>query len=145
MKRVGSIIGVRPEKLEEYKRLHANVWPGVLEMIKACNIRNYSIYYKDGMLYSYYEYVGDDYEADMKKMAADPTTQEWWKLCNPCQDPVASRKEGDGGPKWKKSFIWIKETSSCFPLPIKKVNGRKRCVCLCVFRAESDRNDMSFW
>lgn len=44
MKRVGSIIGVRPEKLEEYKRLHANVWPGVLEMIKACNIRNYSIY-----------------------------------------------------------------------------------------------------
>ena len=116
MKRVGSIIGVRPEKLEEYKRLHANVWLGVLEMIKACNIRNYFIYYKDGMLYSYYEYVGDDYEADMKKMAADPTTQEW-----------------------------IKETSSCFPLPIKKVNGRKRCVCLCVFRAESDRNDMSFW
>lgn len=104
MKRVGSIIGVRPEKLEEYKRLHANVWPGVLKMIKACNIRNYSIYYKDGMLYSYYEYVGNDNEADMKKMAADPTTQEWWKLCNPCQDPVATRKEGEWWAEMEEVF-----------------------------------------
>ena len=54
MRRIGSLIKVRPEKLEEYKRLHANAWPGVLEMITACTIRNYSIYYKDGMLYSYY-------------------------------------------------------------------------------------------
>ena len=58
MKRYGSVIGVKPEKLEEYKKLHAAVWPAVLAMISECNIRNYSIYYKDGMLYSYYEYIG---------------------------------------------------------------------------------------
>ena len=52
MKRYGSVIGVKPEKLEEYKKLHAAVWPAVLAMISECNIRNYSIYYKDGMLYS---------------------------------------------------------------------------------------------
>ena len=95
MKRYGSVIGVRPEKLEEYKRLHAAVWPGVLEMIKACNIRNYSIYYKDGLLFSYYEYVGDDYEGDMQRMAADPVTQAWWKLTDPCQQPVENRAEGE--------------------------------------------------
>ena len=95
MKRYGSVIGVRPEKLEEYKKLHAAVWPAVLDMIREVNIRNYSIYYKDGLLFSYFEYVGDDFEADMAKMAADPTTQEWWAVCKPCQVPVETRAEGE--------------------------------------------------
>jgi L-rhamnose mutarotase len=94
MKRYGSVLGVRPEKLAEYKKLHSAVWPGVLAMIKKCHIENYSIYYKDGLLFSYFEYVGDDYAKDMQQMAADPVTQEWWKLCEPCQQPLATRKEG---------------------------------------------------
>jgi L-rhamnose mutarotase len=95
MKRYGSVIGVRPEKLEEYKRLHAAVWPDVLKMIKDCNIRNYSIYFKDGYLFSYFEYVGSDFEGDMAKMAADATTQKWWAVCKPCQDPLRTRKPGE--------------------------------------------------
>lgn len=95
MKRYGSVIGVRPEKLEEYKKLHAAVWPAVLQKITDCNIKNYSIYYKDGLLFSYFEYVGTDFEADMNKMAADPTTQEWWAVCKPCQQPLETRKEGE--------------------------------------------------
>ena len=95
MKRYGMVIEVIPEKLEEYKRLHANVWPKVLEMIKQCNIRNYSIYYKDGYLFSYFEYIGDDYEADMAKMAADSTTQKWWDVCKPCHQPLETRAEGE--------------------------------------------------
>lgn len=96
MKRYGSIIGVRPEKLEEYKKLHAAVWPGVLEMIKRCNIRNYSIYLRqlpDGnyYLFSYFEYIGSDFDADMSIMAADPTTQKWWDVCKPCQMPLNNR------------------------------------------------------
>ena len=95
MKRYGSVIGVRPEKLDEYKKLHAAVWPDVLAMIKECNIRNYSIYYRDGLLFSYFEYTGSNYEADMAKMASDPTTQKWWDVCKPCQKPLESRKEGE--------------------------------------------------
>jgi L-rhamnose mutarotase len=95
MKRYGSVIGVRPEKLEEYKRLHAAVWPDVLKMIKDCNIRNYSIYCKDGYLFSYFEYIGTDFDADMAKMAADSTTQKWWAVCKPCQSPVPNRKPGE--------------------------------------------------
>ena len=95
MKRYGSIIGVRPEKLEEYKKLHAAVWPEVLRTIRECHIRNYSIYYKDGLLFSYYEYVGTDYEADMKKMAADPVTQKWWTFCEPCQQTLDTRADGE--------------------------------------------------
>ena len=95
MKRYGSVIGVRPEKLGEYKKLHAAVWPDVLRMIKECNIRNYSIYYRDGLLFSYFEYIGSDYDADMAKMAADPMTQKWWDVCKPCQKPLESRGEGE--------------------------------------------------
>jgi L-rhamnose mutarotase len=95
MKRYGSVIRVWPEKFDEYKKLHAAVWPEVLKMIKDCNIRNYSIYHKDGYLFSYFEYIGTDFDADMKKMAADPTTQKWWDVCKPCQAPVSTRKPGE--------------------------------------------------
>jgi L-rhamnose mutarotase len=88
------IIKVKPEKLEEYKRLHANVWPGVLKKLEEVNIRNYSIFYRDGLLFSYLEYMGDDFDADMKKMAADSLTREWWKLTDPCQEPVETAGEG---------------------------------------------------
>ena len=95
MIRHGELIGIRPERLAEYRRNHANVWPDILSMIKACNIRNYSIYFKDGLLFAYYEYVGSDYDADMAKMAADPRTQEWWALMKPMQKPLDTRKPGE--------------------------------------------------
>ena len=95
MKRYGSVIKVRMEKLREYKKLHAAVWPEVLEMITRCNIRNYSIYYKDGYLFSYFEYVGTDFDADMAKMAADETTQKWWDVCKPCQQQLETCAENE--------------------------------------------------
>ena len=96
MKRYGSVIGVRAEKLGKYRKLHAAAWPGVLAMIKQCHIQNYSIYLRrldDGRhyLFSYFEYTGTDFAADMARMAADPTTQQWWAVCKPCQQPLESR------------------------------------------------------
>lgn len=95
MKRYGQVIKVKPEFLDKYKKLHANPWLEVNEMIRKCNIRNYSIYYRDGYLFSYFEYVGEDFDGDMAKMAADPKTQEWWKETDPCQEPVPSAKSGE--------------------------------------------------
>jgi L-rhamnose mutarotase len=100
MKRYGSVIRVRPDKLDEYKRLHAAVWPGVLRMISECHLHNFSIHLRrldDGQyhLFSYFEYTGDDFAADMAKMAADPETQRWWAVCKPCQDPLDSRAPGE--------------------------------------------------
>jgi L-rhamnose mutarotase len=101
MKRYGMVIGLNAAKIEEYKRLHAAVWPDVLAMLGQCNLRNYSIYlrqFDDGQhfLFSYFEYTGDDFAADSAKMAADPTTQRWWALCMPCQLPLGSR----GADEW---------------------------------------------
>ena len=104
VQRHGQVIRVRPEKLEEYKAYHADVWPGVLAMIRQCNIRNYSIYHKDGTLFAYFEYVGDDFEGDMAKMAADPTTQEWWDIMMPVQQPLETRAEGEWWAEMEEVF-----------------------------------------
>ncbi|MEZ4662380.1 MAG: L-rhamnose mutarotase [Caldilineaceae bacterium] len=95
MQRYAQVIGVRPERFKEYAEVHANVWPEVLAMIAGCNIRNYSIYHYNNLLFAYFEYHGDDFAADMAKMAADPKTQEWWGVCMPMQAPVAERQEGE--------------------------------------------------
>ena len=95
MKRYGSVIRVNPEAIVEYKRYHAAVWPDILKMIRECGIRNYSIYLKDDFLFGYFEYHGSDYTADMAKMAADPKTQEWWRVMMPMQKPLDSRNEGE--------------------------------------------------
>ena len=93
MQRIGSVIGIHPDKIAEYKRLHAAVWPEVLAKIADCNIRNYSIFLREpeNLMFAYFEYHGTDFAGDMAKMAADPKTQAWWKLCGPCQVPLATR------------------------------------------------------
>lgn len=102
VRRYASITGVKAEKLEYYKKLHGDAWPAVLQKIKECHIRNYSIFLKevDGQhyLFSYFEYTGTDFNADMQRMAADPETKRWWKETDPCQMPLPDARE--------KGAIW---------------------------------------
>jgi L-rhamnose mutarotase len=104
MKRYGSVIKVKPESLTAYKEYHAQVWPEVLDMIRRCNIRNYSIYLKDQFLFGYFEYHGTDYHADMAKMAADPKTQEWWSIMMPMQEPLDTRAAGEWWAEMEEVF-----------------------------------------
>jgi L-rhamnose mutarotase len=110
IKHVGSLIKVKPEYEERYIILHKHTFPGVLSQIRKSNIRNYSIFLLDGILFSYYEYVGKDFDGDMKAIA-DETTREWWKLTDPMQEPLEIRKEGE----W-----WAKmELLMCFDKVVK--------------------------
>lgn len=106
MQRMGSILGIKPEAIAEYKRIHADVWPEVLAMIAACNIRNYTIFLKEpeNLLFAYFEYHGTDWAADTARMAADPKTQEWWAICMPMQAPLATRKEGEWWAQMENVF-----------------------------------------
>ncbi len=92
---IGSVIGLRPEFEERYVILHKHPFPEVLRRIRKSNIRNYSIFLHSGLLFSHYEYIGRDYRGDMKRIAADPTTREWWKLTGPMQKPIPGRKRGE--------------------------------------------------
>jgi L-rhamnose mutarotase len=90
------VIRVRPESIEAYERLHAAVWPGVLDALHAANVHNYSIFRHGELLFGYFEYTGDDYPRDMARIATDPVTREWWQLTEPMQEPLAGA--GSGGP-----------------------------------------------
>jgi len=86
------VTGLKPGKAVYYRELHAKPWPAVVARLQASHIRNYSIYLReiDGKLYlfSYLEYTGSDFAADMKRMATDPETQRWWRETDPCQLPL---------------------------------------------------------
>lgn len=93
------VTGLKPERAGCYRKLHANPWPAVNAKIKECNIRNFSIYERDidgkSYLFAYLEYTGSDFDADMRKMAADPETRRWWRETDPCQSPLPdARKAG---------------------------------------------------
>ena len=104
MKRFGQIIKVKPEKIEKYKTYHTKVWPEILEMIRKCNIYNYTIFHKDNFLFAYFEYHGNNFEEDMAKMAADPKTQEWWNIVMPMQEPISTRVEGEWWANMEEVF-----------------------------------------
>jgi L-rhamnose mutarotase len=100
IKRVGQVIGLKPEYIEEYKKLHADSNPGVRDLLRKYHIHNFSIFLEqiDGKYYefAYYEYDGDDLEADMKKLSEEPRNIEWLKICNPMQIPLP------GANGWKE-------------------------------------------
>ena len=104
VKRYGQLIGLKPEAFEKYVEYHAKAWPQVLKTIYDCNIRNYTIFFKDNMLYAYFEYLGNDFAADMAKMAADPVTQEWWAIMDPMQQPIPTRSEGERWANMREVF-----------------------------------------
>lgn len=97
MQRMSMVIGIAPEHIEEYKKRHSAVWPEVLARLSQSNITNYSIFLRqpENLMFSYWEYVGDDFEADNASIAADPVTQEWWKVCGPMQRPLETREAGE--------------------------------------------------
>ena len=97
MRRVAQAIRVSPEAEAEYIRYHQQVWPEVLQTIADCNIANYSIFLRNGMLIAYFEYHGSDYAADIRKMEACPHTQRWWSITDPMQMPMPDAEPGE---KW---------------------------------------------
>ncbi|WP_413110286.1 L-rhamnose mutarotase [Thaumasiovibrio sp. DFM-14] len=107
--RVGSVIEIKPERIEEYNQLHANQWPEVsAALTKAC-LHNYSIYlrrFPDGKhyLFSYFEYRGSDYQADMALLALDPKIQQWWDICKPMHQPFEDRAENEWWAEMEEVF-----------------------------------------
>ena len=95
MKKIGQVCGITLENAEKYIEYHNNVPKEIRELIRECNIRNYRIFYRNGLLFSYYDYIGENYEEDMRKMAENTDNQKWWDLVKPIMSPLADRKKGE--------------------------------------------------
>ena len=102
----GEVGRLKPEKIEEYEALHANPWPQVVKTIHDCNLRNYSIFRHEDLVFAYYEYVGEDFRADMDKMAEDPVTQQWWTHTQPCFVQYAIRPDFQFYTPMKQIFYY---------------------------------------
>ena len=97
VRRVASVLGLVPERAEEYLSHHRAVWPDVLAALTTAHVTNYSIYRHGDLLFSYFEYRGTDYDADMARIAEDPATKRWWALMMPMQ---RSLRPGPDEPWW---------------------------------------------
>jgi len=64
------------------------------------------------VLFSYFEYTGSDFSADIAKMAADPMTQKWWDVCKPCHEPLADRAADEWWAVMEEAFIGMRRTAS---------------------------------
>jgi L-rhamnose mutarotase len=104
MTRYGMVIQLKPNMIEQYKYLHRNVWQQVLDVLNQNNIRNYSIFLKDCLLFSYFEYHGKDFSRDMKKIAEEPITQKWWKETEPCQEPLKTKRPTEWWAEMEEVF-----------------------------------------
>lgn len=88
--RIAQIIHLKPASLSAYKSCHAAVWPAVLAQIKACHVSDYSIWLDDrtSTLYASMKYYGDDFDADMEAMKANPEVQRWWAMTDAMQETL---------------------------------------------------------
>lgn len=101
VKRVGMVTKIKPEHLEEYLVLHADSTSGVRDLLIKYNMRNFSIFMtqlEDGNYYEfgYYEYWGDDFDDDMRRLDKEPRNQAWLKVCDPMQIPL------EGETSWRE-------------------------------------------
>jgi len=120
--RYGMVIGLKEDKIDVYKELHANPWPGVLGQIDQSNLRNFSIWLvevkpDEHLLFAYFEYVGDDFEADMAAMADDATTRRWWKLTDPMQTPIPTAQPGEHWVMMQEVFFHDKASPDAELMP----------------------------
>lgn len=97
VKRVGMVIEVKENRLNEYRELHSDSHPGVRDLLAKANMRNFSIFLTtlpDGKhyLFGYYEYHGSNYEADMAWIDAEPRNKEWLSVTDPMQIPLPGQK-----------------------------------------------------
>lgn len=77
MKRIATITKLKPGMKDEYQKLHNEIWEDMVNAGHKYNMRNFSIFWHEDYLFSYFEYIGDNYEEDMQKKNSLPVTQKW--------------------------------------------------------------------
>ena len=106
VQRIGMVIKIKEEAIDEYLKLHSPENPGVRDLLTKYNIYNFSIFLQkldDGNYYEfgYYEYAGSNLEDDMENLAKEPRNIEWLKICDPMQIPLEGKK---GWTKMKQIY-----------------------------------------
>lgn len=103
-RRIAQIIHLKRSCLDDYKKCHAAAWPAVLAQISDCNISDYSIALDEESmtLFASFKWSGEDFDADMAKMRANPEVQKWWAMTDAMQESLVPGATGSAaGPWWR--------------------------------------------
>ena len=106
---MGHVIRLRPE-VDEYKRIHAAVWPEVPALTSTCNSANCTIFLEEpeNLMFAYREYHGANSAADMAVMRADSRMQGWWRITRPDgRRRSTTAPEASGGRACSGLSSWI--------------------------------------
>ena len=83
MKRIGFVLKVKQDKIEEYKEHHRHVWPEMLAALRAAGWHNYSLFMReDGLLFGYFE-TPHDLATASAQMAATEVNTRWQEFMAP--------------------------------------------------------------
>ena len=128
--RYGMVIGLKADQVEEYTKLHAGAWPEVLSQIDRSHMRNFSIWLVEvepgrHLLFAYFEYDGDDFEADMAAMGDHAPTKKWWKLTDPMQEPIPTAGPEEHWVMMREVFYHDRETPDVLMPPPSRQNVGK--------------------
>jgi L-rhamnose mutarotase len=83
LKRVGFILKVRQDKLQEYKAYHKTVWPEMLDALRRTGWHNYSLFMRDdGLLFGYFE-TPDSFQAALDGMSKEEINAQWQEFMAP--------------------------------------------------------------
>jgi L-rhamnose mutarotase len=94
MKRVGFVLKVKRERIEEYKEHHKKVWPQMLEALSRHGWHNYSLFMRaDGTLFGYCE-TPESLQAALDGMSREEINSQWQALMSPYfEAPEGSRAD----------------------------------------------------
>ena len=83
MKRIGFLLKVRPEKLQEYKEHHKAVWPEMLDALRRNGWHNYTLFTReDGLLFGYFE-TPDSFHSALAGMSNEEVNDRWQQFMEP--------------------------------------------------------------
>ncbi len=92
MERIGFLMALLPAAEEEYRRVHAAVWPELLDELRKGGARNYSIFLTDGQLFGYLEV--DDFDGFRQHMAGSEVNRRWQMEMSDLIDPMTDQQTG---------------------------------------------------
>jgi L-rhamnose mutarotase len=102
MKRVGFLLKVKPDKIEEYKKHHEHVWEEMLDALRRTGWHNYSLFLReDGLLFGYFE-AEESFQKSLDGMAREEINAKW-------QDFMAPYFENIGGAHADKNMQELEE------------------------------------
>ena len=96
MKRVGFLLKVKEDRLEEYKRHHQAVWPDMLDALHRHGWHNYSLFMRaDGLLFGYFE-TPVDFQAALGGMAGEEVNVRWNQFMKPYFEALGDSNPDEG-------------------------------------------------